>query len=170
MAAQDMERRIIVGRVAGVFGVKGWVKVYSYTVPPGNILSYSPWQLRLGGDWVTLQRVAGRVHGKGVVAQFAGYDDCDAAATLFDCDIAVTRDQLPDTQGDEFYWADLIGLRVVTLDGTELGVVDHLLETGANDVVVVKGERERLLPYIDQVVREVDLDGGVMRVDWDPEF
>ena len=170
MAAQDEGRRIVVGRVAGAFGAKEWWKIYSYTVPSGNILDYAPWQLLLGGNWVTLKRIAGRPHGKGVVAQFEGYDDRAAAATLFDCDIAVMRDQLPDTQGDEIYWADLIGLRVVTVDGIELGVIDHLLETGANDVVVVKGERERLLPYVDQVVREVDLDGGVMRVDWDPEF
>lgn len=170
MAMQEEDKRVIVGRVAGVFGVKGWVKIYSYTVPPENILHYSPWQLRIGGEWVTLKRITGRTHGKGVVAQLEGYDDRDAAAALFDCDIAVTREQLPEAGADEIYWADLIGLRVVTLDGTELGVVDHLFETGANDVVVVRGERERLLPYIDQVVREVDLAGGVMHVDWDPEF
>ena len=170
MAVPEKAGQLVVGRIGGLFGVRGWVKVFSYTEPRDNILSYSPWLLHIGGEWVTAKPVGGRIHGKGLVAQIEGYDDRDAAATLLGCDIAINRSQLPAAGQDEIYWADLVGLRVVTLEGVELGVVDHLFETGANDVLVLKGERERLLPYIDQVVHEVDLAGGVMRVDWDPEF
>jgi len=170
MVAPEQDKRVVVGRIAGLFGVRGWVKVFSHTQPLDNILRYSPWLVLRGGQWTPMKPLDGRIHGKGIVAHLAGCDDRDAAAELVGCDIAVARSQMPRAAADEVYWADLIGLKVVTLEGVELGVVDHLLETGANDVVVVHGERERLLPYVDQVIREVDLDGGLLRVDWDPDF
>jgi 16S rRNA processing protein RimM len=170
MVDSEQDTHIIVGRIAGLFGVRGWVRIYSHTQPLDNILGYTPWLLLQGGRWVPVKHLDGRIHGKGIVAQLEGIDDRDAAAALIGCDIAIERSQLGRTAPDEVYWADLIGLKVVTLDGVELGVVDHLLETGANDVVVVQGERERLLPYVEQVIHEVDLAGGVLRVDWDPDF
>lgn len=170
MVVTGQDSRIVVGRIAGVFGVRGWVKIFSHTKPLENILSYSPWQVLQAGRWLSLKPMSGRVHGKGLVAQLEGYTDRDAAASLVGCDIAIDRSQMPPAAADEVYWADLVGLKVITLDGLELGVVDHLLETGANDVLVVQGERERLLPYIDQVVRELDLAAGLIRVDWDAEF
>ena len=114
----------------------------------------------------------GRPQGKGVVAKLAGCDDRDAAEALIGCEIAVRRDQLPETTAPgEHYWTDLVGLRVETVDGIDLGTIERLFETGSNDVMVVQGERERLIPYIwDEVVREVDLEGGRMRVAWDPDF
>lgn len=170
MVESGRDKPIVVGRIAGLFGVRGWVKVFSHTQPLDNILRYSPWLVLRDGQWQPMKPVAGRRHGKGIVAHIEGCDDRDAAAALVGCDIAVARSQLPRAEADEIYWADLIGLKVVTLEGVALGVVDHLLETGANDVVVVRGERERLLPYVEQVICEVDLDGGLLRVDWDPEF
>ncbi len=163
---------IIVGRVSGLFGVRGWVKVYSYTEPRENIVTYSPWYLRTeGGEWSTREVVAGHRHGKGIVAQLRGCDDRDAAAALLGAEVAIRREQLPETAPGEFYWSDLVGLEVVTREGMLLGRVDHLLETGANDVLVVMGERERLIPYIDgSVILGVDLEGGRIEVDWDPEF
>ncbi|MEW6646245.1 MAG: ribosome maturation factor RimM [Pseudomonadota bacterium] len=170
MVESGQDKPIVVGRIAGLFGVRGWVKVFSHTQPLDNILRYSPWLVLRDGQWQPMKPLDGRIHGKGIVAHIEGCDDRDAAATLVGCDIAIVRSQLPRAAAGEIYWADLIGLKVVTLEGVELGVVDHLLETGANDVVVVRGERERLLPYVEQVIREVDLDGGLLRVDWDPEF
>lgn len=161
---------VVIGRISGVFGVRGWVKVYSYTEPRESVLSYLPWQVRVGGQWQAMRVSDGRLHGKGVVAKLDGYDDPESAKALRDVDIAVRRDQLPVPEKGRYYWSDLIGLEVVTLDGVVLGNVDHLLETGANDVLVVQGERERLLPFIPQVVINVDLTGKKMRVDWDPEF
>ena len=162
------DQRVIVGRVVGLYGVRGWVKVFADTRPRTGILNYNPWQVKLGGEWKTIRVAEGRAHGEGIVVRLEGYEDRNRAGELIGAEIAVDRQQLPPVKAGEYYWSDLIGLRVVTLDGTELGKVDHLLETGANDVFVVQGERERLLPYIGSVVREVNLDAGVIRVDWDP--
>ena len=112
-----------------------------------------------------------RRHGKAVIARLGGYEDRDTARELVGAEIAVRRDQLAEITEGEYYWADLVGLKVVTVSGKDLGIVNHLIETGANDVLVVVGERERLIPFIrDEVVVAVDLDRGEIRVDWDPEF
>lgn len=169
-AATKDPQWVILGRVSGLFGVRGWVKVFSHTSPRSNILEHETWYLVRAGDREKVRLKAGRSHGKGIVAQLEGFDDRDRAAELLGADIAVPRDWLPEAAEGEFYWADLEGLRVQTLEGEELGKVDHLFETGSNDVMVVKGERERLIPFIDQVISEVDLDGGFITVDWDPDF
>jgi 16S rRNA processing protein RimM len=127
--------------------------------------------LKRDGDWQERQVAEGSRHGKGVVARLVGCDDRDQAQSLMGYEIGVYRDQLPETEPGEYYWNDLKGLRVVTLQGESLGIVDHLIETGANDVLVVKGERERLIPFVqDQVVTKVDLDNGEIQVDWDKDF
>jgi len=165
------KRRIAVGRISGLYGVRGWVRVYSYTEPREAIVGYSPWWVRVAGHWQEMQVAGGRRHGKGVIARLDGCTDRDEAAALVGSDIAIRRSQLPETVAGEYYWADLIGMAVVTLDGRELGVVKSLMETGANDVLVVEGERERLIPYLHpDVVTDVDLETGRIRVDWDPEF
>ena len=164
-------RRIIVGKVTGPYGVRGWVNVRSYTVPVENILMYSPWQLRIGGQWVPISVTAGRRHGKGCIAELDSCTDRDAAARFSDAEVAVARGQLPPTEEGEYYWADLVGMSVATRDGANLGRVARLLETGANDVLVIEGERERLIPFVlGDVVLDVDLAAGAIRVDWDPEF
>lgn len=169
--AETDDDLIVVGRISGLYGVRGWVKVYSHTEPRSNILSYTTWYLKGKGEWLERELLEGRPHGKGIIAHLAGLDDRDSAAALLGADIAIRREQLADTAAGEYYWADLIGLRVVTSEGVELGTVDSLLETGANDVLVVKDERERLIPYIpDEVVTEVNLDDGMIIVNWDPEF
>lgn len=170
-AARGQDRRVVLGRVSGLYGVKGWVKVFSHTAPREGILSYRSWQVRRGSEWVAIELEGGRRHGKTVVAKLAGVDDRDAAAALHDAEIAVWRSELPPAGQDEFYWIDLEGLLVRTVDGAELGRVSHLLETGANDVLVVQGDRQRLVPFLrDQVVKTIDFDAGVLEVDWDPEF
>ncbi len=167
----DAQRMVVIGCIGGVYGVRGWVKVYAYTEPREAILEHPRWWLKMGDAWRPLAVAEGRPHGKALVARLAEYADRDAAQKLVGCDIGVPRADLPDLGPDEFYWADLEGLRVITRDGVELGVVDRLLETGANDVLVVKGERERLIPYVwGVVVTGVDLEQGEMRVEWDPEF
>ena len=165
-------RFVTLGRVSGAHGVQGWVRVQSDTDPRENIVGYSPWHLLRAGRREIWEVNAGQRQGKAVIAKLAGCNDRTTAETLVGAEITIPRAQLPSTQEPgEHYWADLIGLRVVTTDGVDLGRVDRLFETGANDVLVVQGERERLVPYIwGQVVREVDLDAGQMRVDWDPEF
>lgn len=167
----DRSDRVIVGRISGLYGVRGWLKIFSYTESRGSVIEYSPWQVLKNGQWQTAIVEDGRIHGKGVVVKLIGYDARDAAATLIGCDIAVTREQMGEPKPGEYYWADLEGLKVINLEGVELGVVDHLFETGANDVVVVRGERERLLPFVrGDVIKAIDLQRQVMEVDWDPEF
>lgn len=164
-------RRILLGRIVGVFGVEGWVKIHSFTEPRENIFSYRPWRLRLGGEERVVAEPHGRTQGQGLVARLPEVADRDQAAALNGAEIWIERSQLPKARAGEIYWADLEGLRVVTLDGVELGTVSHLFSTGVNDVLVVKGDRERLIPYqVGGAVENVDLEAGVIRVDWDPEF
>ena len=162
-----------------MFGVKGWQKIFSETAPRENILSYSPWYLKTGDDWQEFKLKEGKVHGKAIIAHLETCTDRDKAAILVGCQIAIRRDQLPETEKDEYYWRDLVGLKVQTTQGVALGEVKSLMETGANDVLVVRasagkpGEarQERLIPFVPgQYVVTVDLDDGLMVVDWDPEF
>ena len=171
MADDPRAGRVIVGRVSGIYGVQGWVRVYSHTAPRLGILAYSPWYLGHGADWQRYEVAEGRSQGKGIIARLGGITDRDQARALMGRHIAVARDQLPALAEDEHYWVDLIGLEVVTVEGRVLGTVAGLMETGANDVLVVKGERERLVPYLPgTVVRRVDRVDGRITVDWDADF
>jgi 16S rRNA processing protein RimM len=165
------DQYVIVGRISGLYGVRGWCKVYSWTDPRENILTYSPWYLKRNGEWLEYEVAEGRRQGKAVIVHIAGIDDRDIAATLLNTQIAVRREQLPPAAEGEYYWSDLVGLAVRTIAGVELGKVTHLMQTGANDVLVVKGDRERLIPFLQpDVIKRVDLDAGIIEVDWDPEF
>jgi 16S rRNA processing protein RimM len=159
---------VVLGRISGLFGVKGWVKVYSYTEPREAVLNYRRWLMSDADGWREATVAEGQRHGKTVIARIDGYVDRDQAAELVGAEIAVPRDALPETEEDRFYWSDLEGLRVVHRDGTELGRVAYLLETGANDVMVVQGERERLIPFVmGKVILGVDLADGRIDVDWE---
>jgi 16S rRNA processing protein RimM len=169
--ASQPEGMIVLGRISGLYGVQGWVKVFSHTRPREAITEYRHWFLRQGSEWQRHSLRGGRRHGHNVVVAFEGVDDRDQAARLIDLEVAIPRSELPAPAPGEYYWADLIGLEVLTTKGTALGRVSHLVETGANDVLVVRGERERLIPFVqDRYVIDVDLEGGCMTVDWDPEF
>jgi len=162
------DRLLLVGKIVGLHGVDGWVKLESYTEPRLSIFRYQPW---LVGD-KEISGAQGREQGKGLIGKLPGCDDRDAAARLIGVTIQVRRSALSKPKRGEIYWADLEGLHVVTTEGVALGKVSHLFSTGANDVlVVIDGERERLIPYVmTQFVREVDLQAGRITVDWDPEF
>jgi 16S rRNA processing protein RimM len=160
------------GQISGVFGVKGWVKVFSFTHPRENILQYSPWLLQKNNQISEIKVIGGQRHGNTVVAELDGIADRDAAAALMGYEVLIRRQQLPKPKPGEYYWADLVGLDVATESGVKLGKVDHLLETGANDVlVVIDGETERLIPFLqEQTILKIDLECGEMIVDWDPDF
>jgi 16S rRNA processing protein RimM len=159
---------VVLGRITGLFGVKGWVKVYSYTDPREAVLNYRRWLLSEGDGWRAATVAEGQRHGKTIIARIDGCVDRDQAAELIGTEIAVPREELPETQKGQFYWSDLEGLRVVRRDGTELGRVAYLLETGANDVMVVQGDKERLIPFATgEVVLDVDLADGRIDVDWE---
>lgn len=158
---------LIVGRIGSTFGIKGWLKIISYTDPQENILTYSPWQLFINGKWQIKHIVDCKPHGQGLIALLKGYSNPEEARLLANVDIAIDRMLLPALPVGEYYWADLIGLKVVNQQAIELGVINSLFDTGANDVMVVKGEKETLIPYIKQVVLGVDINAKLMQVDWD---
>ena len=158
----------MLGRISGLFGVKGWVKIFSYTQPREAILEYDSWYLQDQGKWRVAEVVEGKRHGKSVIAHFEGVDDRDQAAALIGSEIAIPRDQLPAAEDGSYYWTDLEGMQVVHRDGSDLGRVAYLMETGSNDVLVTKGERERLIPFVaEKVILDVDFDKGVISVDWE---
>jgi 16S rRNA processing protein RimM len=163
---------ILLGAVAGAVGVRGEVKLLSWTEPRAQIFRYQPWILRTAnGAERELAGARGRDTGKHLVATLPGCDDRDMAEALRGTEILVPREALPPPAPGEYYWVDLEGLRVVTVEGVVLGEVAHMLSTGANDVMVVQGDRERLLPFVQpDYVKAVDFDAGTVTVDWDPEF
>jgi 16S rRNA processing protein RimM len=170
------EAPVVIGKVTGVFGVRGWVKVYAYTESLESFLAYRRCLLRREGRWQPAEIVQARRHGKGLVAQFAEIEDRDQAQLLTGSEIAIRAEQLPELPPGEYYWHQLEGLRVLAGE-TLLGEVDHLMATGANDVLVVRpcagslDQRERLIPWVPELyVLAVDTEAGVIRVDWDPDF
>ena len=168
MARTDT-KPVIVGRISGLFGVRGWIKIHSFTDPREAILDYRDWLIESGDDWQSIAVAEGKRHGKTIVARLEGIDDRDVAASYVQASIGVDRSQLPETADGEYYWTDLEGLTVRKEDGTVLGTVANLLETGANDVLVVReADREVLVPFVPgQVVKDVDLANGVIDVDWE---
>ncbi|NNF18006.1 MAG: ribosome maturation factor RimM [Gammaproteobacteria bacterium] len=169
---RNSDNMVVIGTVTGAAGIKGWVKVVSYTDPPVNVFEYKPWQLSDGTRWRQHEVLEGRPQGKGLVARLANVTDRDAALALKGAQIGVARDCLPDAGDGCYYWTDLIGLTVRTTDHVTLGRITQMMETGANDVMVIDDDqRQRLVPFVmQQVVKAVDLKEGMITVDWDPEF
>lgn len=164
-------RAVPLGHIAGVYGVRGWVKVHSFTEPRANIVNFAKWTLAQGGRRWQVDVEGGRIQGKGVVAKLAGVDDRDRAQALVGAEISVERAQLPDCGPREYYWTDLEGLHVEASDGSSLGRVDHLMATGAHDVLVLEGDGERLIPFVlGEIVTAVDLERGRIIVNWDASY
>lgn len=162
---------VIIGRVNGLHGVRGGLKIYSYTRPRDQIFNYQPWLIRVGEAWVEHTISASQASGKGLVVTLTGIDDRDMANALVGRDIAIYRHQLAALAAGEYYWHDLVGLEVVDLQGKSLGRVVDMQETGANDVMVVAGADRHLIPWVvDEVIKAVDLQNGRITVDWNVEY
>ena len=166
------ERRILLGRIVGAFGIRGQIKIESWTEPRDAIFRYQPWILRdVQGSEREFQGARGKESGKHLVATFPDVTDRDVVEAMRGTDIYVLRSALPPPKAGEFYWIDLEGFRVVNLEGVDFGTVSHLFSTGANDVLFVRGDRERMVPFVEpDFVKSIDFDGGLITVDWDPDF
>jgi 16S rRNA processing protein RimM len=168
---------LLVGKINAVYGIKGWVKVYSYTSPVEQILKYSAWTIKKGSKQAPLEFSQSRQHGKGIVVLPEGFDDRNQAESLIGYEIWIDEEQLPDLEPGEYFWAQLEGLMVFNEASELLGEVSHLLETGANDVLIVKAndksidDKERLIPYVEEkTILKVDLEEGKILVAWDADY
>lgn len=169
MSLQD-DDLIEIGHILSAHGVRGQLKVFSNTSPRENIVTYSPWVIEQAGERRTVN-ATGKRQGKNVIVQLAGVSDREQANELIGARILIQPDQLPELEQGDFYWSQLIGMNVVSTGNQAFGSVDQMMETGANDVMVVQGDRERLIPFVmDEVVKQVDLDKGEIIVDWDADF
>lgn len=167
----NADKLIVIGRIGAPYGVQGWVKIHSFTEPKQNIINYLPWLVNINGHWQNAELSGCRPHGEHVVANFASYHDRTAVTDLCHREIGVYRKQLPALAQDDYYWDDLEGLTVINQEDVTLGVMVHMMGTGANDVMVIKGEKEHLIPFmINEFVTEVDLEHKRITVNWDPEF
>ncbi len=173
----QQSEQIVVGRIGAVYGVKGWLKVQSFTDDPESIFEYSPWLLSQKTER-EMKVVEWRRHNNGLIARLEGISDREEAARLTGADICITADELPALADDEFYWRDLIGMRVVNSNGYDMGVVEQIMPTASNDVLVVKansndgfGKSERLIPFIQsEYVTAVDKEAKQIQVEWPSDF
>ena len=176
MSKQD--EKIVVGKFGATYGIRGWLKVISYTDDSESVFSYNPWFINQKGAWVEYKVESWKRHNKGMVAKLEGFEVREEAHLLTNFEIAINPDSLPELSEDEFYWRELFGMQVVTTKGYNLGEVTDILETGSNDVLVVKanikdafGQKERLIPFLEeQVIKQIDREAQRIEVDWDPGF
>jgi 16S rRNA processing protein RimM len=165
-----LENLVIIGKIISAYGIKGWVKIRPFTETAKSFIQYKKQFLSKNQkDWNCIQIEKMKIQGQDVVADL-GFENRDQAIESKGQILAVDRQQLPQLEENEYYWDDLIGLNVYDLQHNDLGKVIELIETGANDVLVVSGEKERLIPYIPQVIVKIDLTEKRIDVDWDKEF
>ncbi|MGH8672607.1 MAG: ribosome maturation factor RimM [Burkholderiales bacterium] len=170
MPEQAADSMVVMGRVAAPFAVAGWIKIRPYTQAPDTLLQHPVWWLGEEGAWQQREVVESAIHGAYIVARVRGCDDRDSAQRLAGSKVALPRTALPAPGDDEYYWADLLGLKVVSTQAQVLGEVKEVFDTGSNDVLRVVGERERLIPFTKQVIVDVDMDARLLRVEWDADF
>ena len=168
---------IVMGKFGAVHGIKGWLKVHSYTDYSESIFEYQPLLMKLKGQLQEVNITEWKRHSNGFVAKIAGFDVREDAQALVGLELFVDTEKLPELEED-FYWRDLIGCQVKTDKGYDFGVVTDMMETGSKDVLVVKansndafGQKERLIPFIEeQVISNVDITGKLITVNWEPDF
>ncbi|GGZ78926.1 ribosome maturation factor RimM [Ignatzschineria indica] len=164
------DEKIIVGKINGFHGVRGFIKVFSETRPREGILEYSRFFMKQGNEWITLEVDGRQKHNKHVLLKFEGYDSRDAVEPLLGQELYISREDMPELE-DGVYWLDLYGLKVINHEGVELGEIADIFETGANDVITVKGAKgEMMIPFsMEYIVMEINLEEGYVQVDWDEE-
>ncbi|WP_394129727.1 ribosome maturation factor RimM [Shewanella maritima] len=174
----DNQQPIVLGKLGSSHGIKGWIKITAYTDSVEGIFDYSPWLLNEQGEWREVKVKQWKPQGKAVIAELEGVTNREQAQMLTNCEIGIMPEQMQELADDEFYWRDLIGCEVTNTKGYNMGKVDQIVETGSNDVLLVKanakdafGKAERMIPFVtEQFIKEVDLQGKQVVVDWDPDF
>ena len=175
-------RFVVVGRLGGAYGIKGWIRLTSYTDPPEQILKYQPWQLvrkntghRKGpGSPIVVEAVQNQ--NNGLITKLKGIDDRNEAEQWTGVDIEIDVGLLPDLEEEEVYWHQLEAMQVVNQSGECLGEVDHMMDTGAHDVLVIRpseqsvDDRDRMIPYVKEKILGVDLVSRIVRVDWAVDY
>ncbi len=168
---EDLPQRIIIGRIGSPFGIHGWLKINSFTDPPENIFQYLPWQIHSKQSWLTLNIADSQIQSHRILIKLADCHTPEQAKHYTNTEIAIWRNQLATLENDQYYWSDLEGLSVINSNGVNLGKVDHLMNTGANDILVVKGAKNYLIPYIlNMYVMQVNLQEKTIIVDWHEDF
>lgn len=169
---------VVLGKLGSTYGIRGWLRIFPSTESPEGIFDYQPWYIQRDGEWQQISVENWKHHNQDLIVKLQGVDDCEAASAMVNCNIVVDADRLPQLQQGEYYWKDLLGCQVVTTSGYDLGKVAVMMETGANDVLVVKanpkdafGAKQRLIPFLDgQVIKRIDLTEKRIEVDWEPSF
>lgn len=174
---EENPKIVILGQIGKVYGIKGWLKLSSFTSPSTNIFDYTELMVRLGDSVETLKIDEYKERQNGLIVHFSGYDNPDDSKKLVGKQISIENDRLPQLLDGEFYWHELEALEVVNQEGYNLGQVANLIETGANDVLVVKpsdqswDKRERLIPFVKEtVIKKVDVSSKKIEVDWGVDF
>ena len=170
MSNNSKKKRLLIGKINGLFGVQGWVKIFSHAHPRKNILTYKPWHVQINNQWTTLDIIKGREQSKTIVAQIKGVNDRDQARDYIGMDIYIDRSQLPKLPKGKYYWDELTGLSVVNKENVVLGKVSYLVDTGSNNVMVINGKKEHWVPYMEPFLISVDIDNQQILVDWDEDF
>ncbi len=169
---------IVLGKMGSTYGIRGWLRVFSSTEDAESIFDYQPWFIKRAGNWQHIELEGWKRHNQDLIIKIKGIEDREAAGLLTNCEIVVDSTQLPALDAGDYYWKDLMGCQVITTAGYQLGAVIDMMETGSNDVMVVKanlkdafGIQERLIPFLDgQVIKKVDITAQLIEVDWDPAF
>lgn len=162
--------RVVVAKVGRVHGIQGWVRINSFTEPPENVLNYKDWWILHHNQWQLLEKQASKIQNQEILIKIKNCNNREQAQFYTNDLIAVPRESLPLLSSEEYYWSDLIGMRVMNEQKIDLGIVDHLFSTGSNDVLVLTGEKERLIPYTEDAIKQIDLQNKIITVDWDSEF
>lgn len=164
-------KQVIVGRIGSTFGIRGWLKLHSFTEPQDNLLKYLPWQILFNGIWQIIEIAEYRINGQQLLVRLVNCETPEQARIYVNCDIAIWREDMTKLPENNFYWTDLEGLTVINDHGVVLGKIDHLFATGSNDVLVVKGTKEYLIPYLpEHFIKKVDLVNKQVIVEWDEDF
>jgi len=165
-----MGKKIVIGKFGKVFGVHGWLKIHSLAEPKEKILEFSPWLIEKNSQWQEIVIEAHKIQHQNIIVKLKNLDDLETAKLYTNLNIFIDRSLLPKLSPNEYYWEDLIGLKVINQENQELGIVDHLFNNGANDVIVIKGAKEYLIPYIKNIILNVDLKNKNIKVNWDEYF